>query len=644
MVKNQNNGNGIKKTINTASAGKTKKNISLNNSTVSGNTRDSGYIVSISGPVVNAEAIPDAKINDVVRVGTEKLLGEIIEIKGDTSVIQVYEETDGVRPGEEVFNTGEQLTVELGPGLLTSVYDGVQRPLAKIMDKAGTFITRGVIVPSLDIEKKWEFIPIVKNGDIVESGQIIGTVEETSLITHKIMVPNHLSGKIEGIKKGKYTIKDIIAKIDSEPITMTQKWPVKRPRPYHEKLELDEPLLTGQRVYDIFFPPAKGGQCAIPGPFGAGKTVTQQAIAKWCDAQIIVYVGCGERGNEMTEVLTEFPQLKDPKSGKPLMDRTVLIANTSNMPVAAREASIYTGVTIAEYFRDMGYDVALMADSTSRWAEAMREISGRLEEMPGEEGYPAYLATKLAQFYERAGRTKNIDGDKGSITIIGAVSPPGGDFSEPVTQNTLKITKVFWALDAKLAAKRHYWAIDWLQSYSLYTDITDKWFDKNVGEKWSQYRKTIMELLQKEATLLEIAQLVGKDSMPDAEQFILLVSKIIREDLLQQNAFNKEDMFCTKEKQYLMLRNIMYFYELGSKAVESGKVMITDLEKDPLMEEIGRMKYSPGKEYKNELDALMVKIEKLFNAGTVGRKNTSVSVSSDTDKANNTINNEVEEQ
>jgi V/A-type H+-transporting ATPase subunit A len=549
-----------------------------------------GKIVAIAGPVVTATKITNPRINDVVAVGKENLLGEIIEIRGKETIIQVYEETDGLTPGEPVVSSGEPLSVELGPGVLTAMYDGVQRPLEKIQEQAGSFITRGIQVTALDYEKKWEFIPTVKSGDDVTEGQIIGTVDETSLITHKILVPVGVSGKISKIKKAKLTVNDPVAYIGKTPLYMKQKWPVKTPRPYKNKVSTNVPLKTGQRIYDFFFPTVKGGQCAIPGPFGCGKTVTQQAIAKWCDAQIIVYVGCGERGNEMTEVVKEFPELKDPKSGKPLMDRTVLIANTSNMPVAAREASVYTGMTIAEYFRDQGYDVALMADSTSRWAEAMREISGRLGEMPGEEGYPAYLGTRIAQFYERAGSVQTLAGVPGSITVIGAVSPPGGDFSEPVTQNTLKITKVFWALDASLAAKRHYWAINWLQSYSLYAEDTDNWYNENIGPKWAEYRSWAMTVLQEEAELLDIAQLVGKDSLPQEQQFLLLVARLMREDILQQNAFDDVDMYCPAEKQYSMIANLHKFAKQGEELIAKGKTA-AELEVSEAVSFIGKMKY-----------------------------------------------------
>ncbi len=573
----------------------------------------SGKIVQISGPVVRARNVKNAKVNDVVFVGDERLLGEIIEIIDDLSVIQVYEETDGLLPGEPVDNTEEPLSVELGPGLLTSMYDGVQRPLDKIQAKSGSFISRGIQVNALDEDKKWDFKPLIKVGDTVSEGQIVGEVQETSLIKHKILVPLGINGKVSKINKGKYTVSETVAVVNKTNVCMKQKWPVKIPRPYINKESISVPLITGQRVYDFFFPTIKGGQCAIPGPFGCGKTVTQQAIAKWCDAQIIVYVGCGERGNEMTEVLSEFPELKDPKTGKPLMDRTVLIANTSNMPVAAREASVYTGMTIAEYYRDQGYDVAVMADSTSRWAEAMREISGRLEEMPGEEGYPAYLGTRIAQFYERAGKVKTLAKNPGSITVIGAVSPAGGDFSEPVTQNTLKITKVFWALDSSLAAKRHYWAINWLQSYSLYTEQTDEWFNKNVNDNWGDSRKALVQLLQKESELNEIAQLVGKDSLPLEEQFTLLVARLVREDILQQNAFDKQDMYCPIKKQFLMVENILTFYNLGlSKVKENEDVKIESIENSKVVEEIGLMKYVDNEKFKAELENLNKKIKSYF--------------------------------
>jgi len=485
-----------------------------------------GEIYRISGPLVIAEGLK-AKMYDVCKVGEEGLMGEVVGIKGDKVLIQVYEDTSGIRPGEKVVNTGMPLSVELGPGMLGMIYDGVQRPLPVLRELTGDFIGRGVEAPALDRKKKWPFKPILKKGDKVKGGEIIGIVKETELIKeHRILVPPNVSGTIVEIYEGDFTVEDTIAVLDNgTELKLYHRWPVRVPRPYVEKLPPEVPLITGQRVLDTFFPVAKGGTAAIPGPFGSGKTVTQHQLAKWADAQIIVYIGCGERGNEMTEVLEEFPELKDPRTGRPLMERTILIANTSNMPVAAREASVYTGITIAEYFRDMGYDVAIQADSTSRWAEAMREISGRLEEMPGEEGYPAYLASRLAEFYERAGRVKTLSGYVGSVTVIGAVSPPGGDFSEPVTQNTLRIVKVFWALDAKLAARRHFPAINWLQSYSLYVDVLRPWFEKNVAPDWGELRNWAMEVLQEEANLQEIVQLVGSDALPDAQRIILEVGK-----------------------------------------------------------------------------------------------------------------------
>src|SRR3989344_4164388 len=526
--------------------------------------QEAGMLYRIAGPVVVARGIR-ARMYDVVRVGRERLMGEVIQIDGENTTIQVYEDTTGIKPGEPVENTGLPLSVELGPGMLTSIYDGIQRPLPVLQKQVGDFISRGVEAPGLDHSKKWDFKAIAKNGEMVHSGGIIGEVEETPGLIHRIMVPNGVEGKISSIKSGKFTVDDEIASLDNgTKITMLQKWPVRKPRPSKRKLPPTVPLITGQRIFDALFPLAKGGTAAIPGPFGAGKTVTQQTLAKWCDADIIVYVGCGERGNEMTEVLTEFPGLKDPRSGKPLMNRTILIANTSNMPVAAREASVYTGVTLAEYYRDMGYNVAMMADSTSRWAEAMREISSRLEEMPGEEGYPAYLATRLAQFYERAGRVVPLNkAGEGSVTIIGAVSPPGGDFSEPVTQNTLRVTKTFWALDAKLAQRRHFPSINWLTSYSLYMNTLSPWFKENVHGEWDIYVKKLMTTLQEEEKLMEIVQLVGSDSLPEKEQLTLEVARMIREFLLQQNAFNEVDTFCSLEKSYLLIKTILHFADLA---------------------------------------------------------------------------------
>ena len=529
-----------------------------------------GVLKRISGPVVTAIDL-DAHMYDVVKVGHEELMGEVIKIQGDEIIIQVYEDTSGIRPGEPVSNTGLSLAVELGPGLLTSIYDGIQRPLSVLVDKMGNFIERGVSAPGLSHEKKWDFVPLAKEGDKVTGGSIIGEVQETNIV-HKIMVPpNVKGGTIKTIKSGSFTVEDVVCVLDDgTSLTMMQRWPVRVPRPVKEKLNPEIPLITGQRILDGLFPIAKGGTAAIPGPFGSGKTVTQQQLAKWSDAEIVVYIGCGERGNEMTEVLTEFPELEDPKTGKPLMERTVLIANTSNMPVAAREASVYTGITIAEYFRDMGYDVSLMADSTSRWAEAMREISSRLEEMPGEEGYPAYLAARLSEFYERAGLVKNLAGGDGSVSVIGAVSPPGGDFSEPVTQNTLRIVKVFWALDAKLSQRRHFPAINWLNSYSLYLETLHDWYDREVSPEWNVLRSWAMEVLQKEAELQEIVQLVGSDALPEAEQITIEVARMIREVFLQQNAYDPVDTFCDMTKQYDMMKAIKLYSDLSNQAQAAG--------------------------------------------------------------------------
>jgi V/A-type H+-transporting ATPase subunit A len=508
---------------------------------------------------------------DVVKVGKEALMGEVIKIQGNNFIIQVYEDTSGITPGEPVENTGLSLAVELGPGLLTSIYDGIQRPLAILVDKMGNFIERGVSAPGLSHEKKWAFNPLVKSGDKVEAGAIIGEVQETNIV-HKVMIPPNVKpGVIKTIRSGDFTVDEIVCTLeDGREYPMIQHWPVRVPRPVKEKMNPTIPLITGQRILDGLFPIAKGGTAAIPGPFGSGKTVTQQQLAKWSDAEIVVYIGCGERGNEMTEVLTEFPHLEDPKTGKPLMERTVLIANTSNMPVAAREASVYTGITIAEYFRDMGYDVSLMADSTSRWAEAMREISSRLEEMPGEEGYPAYLAARLSEFYERAGLVRTLNGRDGSVSVIGAVSPPGGDFSEPVTQNTLRIVKVFWALDAKLSQRRHFPAINWLNSYSLYLDSLNDWYDKEVSPEWNNIRSWAMEVLQKESELQEIVQLVGSDALPESEQVTIEVARMIREIFLQQNAYDAVDTFCDMKKQYDMMKAIKLFSDLAYAAQTAG--------------------------------------------------------------------------
>ncbi len=569
-----------------------------------------GRLYRIAGPVVVARGIT-AKMFDVVRVGNEKLMGEVIQIDGDNTTIQVYEDTTGIKPGEPVINTGEPLGVELGPGLLTSIYDGIQRPLPVLESQMGSFIERGVDAPGLDHKKKWDFKAVVKKGASVEAGNVIGEVEETEGLIHRIIVPNGVSGKIKDIKSGKFTVDDTIAVLDNgKKLTMMQRWPIKFPRPMQKKLAPDVPLTTGQRVFDVFFPVAKGGVAAIPGPFGAGKTVSQQQLAKWCDAEIIVYIGCGERGNEMTEVLTEFPHLTDPKTGKPLMNRTVLIANTSNMPVAAREASIYTGITIAEYFRDMGYSVALMADSTSRWAEAMREISSRLEEMPGEEGYPAYLSTRLAEFYERSGRVIPVGSDKeGSVTVIGAVSPPGGDFSEPVTQNTLRVAKTFWALDAKLAQRRHFPSINWLNSYSLYLNSLRPWFAEHVAPDWSECVGEMMKKLQQEDKLLEIVQLVGSDALPDREQLDLEIARLIREFILQQNAFHEVDTYCDLDKSYMLMKTVLHFADIAHAALQNG-VSVKQILETKAKEEISNAKFD--KDYKKVLDSVKKKMDEEF--------------------------------
>ncbi|NLW75466.1 MAG: ATP synthase subunit A [Methanomicrobiales archaeon] len=571
--------------------------------------RTKGVLKRIAGPVVTAVNL-DAHMYDVVKVGDEQLMGEVIKIKGEDIIIQVYEDTSGIKPGEPVENTGLSLSVELGPGLLTSIYDGIQRPLEVLVEKMGNFIERGVTAPGLSHDKKWEFKPVKKAGDMVTPGTIIGEVQETNIV-HKVMVPPYCdAGKIKEIKSGSFTIDEIVCTLDNgTEIAMMHKWPVRMPRPVTEKLNPDIPLITGQRILDGLFPVAKGGTAAIPGPFGSGKTVTQQALAKWSDAEIVVYIGCGERGNEMTEVLTEFPELEDPKTGRPLMERTVLIANTSNMPVAAREASVYTGITIAEYFRDMGYDVSLMADSTSRWAEAMREISSRLEEMPGEEGYPAYLAARLSEFYERAGRVNTLNKDFGSVTVIGAVSPPGGDFSEPVTQNTLRIVKCFWALDAKLSQRRHFPAINWLNSYSLYLDTLSQYYDEKVSPEWNPLRTWAMEVLQKEAELQEIVQLVGSDALPDEEQVTIEVARMLREIFLQQNAFDPVDTYCDMGKQFDILKAIRFYSDQAYAALKAGVItsQITGLK---AKNDLPQIKYV--KEYKPEIEKIVKAMESEF--------------------------------
>jgi V/A-type H+-transporting ATPase subunit A len=570
----------------------------------------SGTILKVSGPLVVAEGMKDANMFDIVRVSSHRLIGEIIEMRGDKASIQVYEETSGIGPGEPVDSTGEPMSVELGPGLIGSIFDGIQRPLDDIMKITGNNLARGVEVPSLKRDRKWRFEPVVAPGAEVVSGDVIGTVQETDVVLHRIMVPPNISGKIRSIEKGEFTITDTVAVVETDkgevPITLMQKWPVRKGRPFARKLPPDKPLITGQRVIDCLFPIAKGGVAAIPGPFGSGKTVTQHQLAKWAEADIVVYIGCGERGNEMTDVLNEFPELIDPHTGKSLMERTVLIANTSDMPVAAREASIYTGITIAEYFRDMGYSVALMADSTSRWAEALREMSGRLEEMPGEEGYPAYLASRLAQFYERAGRIVALgsDGREGALSIIGAVSPPGGDISEPVSQATLRIVKVFWGLDANLAYKRHFPAINWLTSYSLYLDTLSNWYEKNVSPDWMQLRGRIMGLLHDESELEEIVKLVGIDALSAGDRLKMEAARSIREDFLHQMAFHEVDTYTSLKKQLLMIRLILAFYDLGVEALNNGGGIeaISALE---VREQIGRFKYVKEADVDGEFDKIM---------------------------------------
>ena len=555
-----------------------------------------GVIKKVAGPLVIAEGMRDANMFDVVRVSEQRLIGEIIEMHGDEASIQVYEETSGLGPGEPVESMDVPMSVELGPGLIASIYDGIQRPLDDIMKISGNNLKRGVEVPSLKRNLKWEFVPTVKVGDEVETGDVIGTVQETVLVQQKIMVPYGIKGTIKEIKAGTFTVEDTVAVVETEKgekeLTMMQKWPVRRGRPYKKKLPPEMPLVTGQRVIDTFFPIAKGGVAAVPGPFGSGKTVIQHQLAKWAEADIVVYIGCGERGNEMTDVLNEFPELKDPKTGQPLMQRTVLIANTSDMPVAAREASIYTGITIAEYFRDMGYSVALMADSTSRWAEALREMSGRLEEMPGEEGYPAYLGSRLAQFYERAGHVVSLgkEGREGALSVIGAVSPPGGDTSEPVSQATLRIVKVFWGLDASLAYKRHFPAINWLKSYSLYLDDMEKWFNEQVAEDWMEGRQKMMTLLQEEAELEEIVKMVGMDALSPSDRLKMEAARSIREDFLHQNSFHEVDTYTSLKKQHMMMVLVNEFFDRATDALKDG-ASLQKLISMPVREQIGRFKY-----------------------------------------------------
>ena len=572
---------------------------------------ENGVIYRISGPVVTATGIAP-RMYEVVRVGNEGLMGEVIELHGEQSVIQVYEETSGIEPGEPVIRTGQTLSVQLGPGLLTQIYDGIQRPLPKLEETMGVFITRGVDADGLDLTKEWEFVPTVKVGDELSAGHVIGTVQETETIEHRVMVPPGKGGVVKTIESGSFNITQTVCKLeDGSEIAMMQEWPVRHPRPFVQKYAPDVPLMTGQRILDFLFPLAKGGTAGIPGPFGSGKTVTQQQLAKWSDAQIVVYIGCGERGNEMTEVLDEFPHLIDPNTNKPLMNRTVMIANTSNMPVAAREASVYTGVTIAEYFRDMGYNVALMADSTSRWAEAMREISSRLEEMPGEEGYPAYLSSRLAEFYERAGRVETLSGEDGSVSVIGAVSPPGGDISEPVSQGTLRIVKVFWGLDAGLARQRHFPAINWLSSYSLYPQALDQWYRDNIASDFPEVRTEISTLLQIESELQEIVQLVGSDALPIDQQLTLEVARMIREFFLQQNAFHDVDTYSDLKLQYDMAKAILNFQEEGKKAIAGG-AQLEDVVNVPARTDLMRGRFEEG--YDGRIEGLVAEMSKQIAA------------------------------
>ncbi|MDI6819590.1 MAG: V-type ATP synthase subunit A [Candidatus Hodarchaeaceae archaeon] len=576
-----------------------------------------GKIVRITGPVVIADDMKGSEMYELVKVGEEGLIGEIIGLTGDRATIQVYEETSGIKPGEKVEGTGKPLSVELGPGLIGAIYDGTQRPLTVIRAKTGDLITRGISAYALPRDKKWGFVPKVKKGSNVVEGDVLGTVKEGKLVEHRILVPPGISGKVADISEGAHKVEDVIAVVETasgeKKIAMMQTWPVRRARPYKEKLDPVEPLISGQRVIDAFFPIAKGGTAAIPGGFGTGKTVMLHQFAKWADADIIVYVGCGERGNEMCDVLTHFPELKDPRTGESLMERVVLIANTSNMPVAAREASVYTGITIAEYFRDMGYDVALMADSTSRWAEAMREISGRLEEMPGEEGFPAYLASRLAEFYERAGRVRTIcSGDRiGSITVVGAVSPPGGDLSEPVSQNTLRIVKVFWALDTALADRRHFPAIHWLTSYSLYVDAIKNWWKQKFSKDWKSMRDEAIAMLQEEAELEEIVKLVGPDALPERERAVLEAARIMREDFLQQFAFQEVDTYCPVEKQLGMLEGVLEFYRNCVEAAKRG-VSVDEIRKLPIKDAIAGMKRLPPDKFEREFKLLKKQLKEQF--------------------------------
>lgn len=578
-----------------------------------------GKIDRVAGPVVVASGMLGARMYELVKVGNSGLIGEIIKVESDRATIQVYEETTGIRPGETVLRTGHPLSVELGPGLINQFFDGTQRPLPVLLKEAGAFISRGVSAPALDRKREWEFMPSLRKGDKVTGGDVLGEVPETVLVKHRILVPPEISGSVKSIvPKGNYTLEEPIAEVESKDgdrkLFLMQTWPVRIPRPIREKVPSDTPLITGQRIIDFFFPISKGGTAAIPGDFGTGKTITQHQLAKWADADVIVYVGCGERGNEMTEVLETFPELKDPRSGHPLMERTLLVANTSNMPIAAREASMYTGVTLAEYFRDMGYDVALMADSTSRWAEALREVSGRLEEMPGEEGYPAYLASRLAEIYERAGRVNVIGGEEnklGSVSVVGAVSPSGGDFSEPVTQNTLRIVKVFWALSKPLAERRHFPAIDWLTSYSLYLDSLENWYQTKIGPEWSKLRKEAMALLQRDEELREIVMLVGPDALSESQRVVLEAARMIKEDFLIQSALHPIDSYCSPEKTDLLMSLIMKFYERMKQSTEKGIPLQRALE-IPAKDEIARAKIQPSETFKEFADGLSARIDEQF--------------------------------
>ena len=583
-----------------------------------------GVIKKVAGPLVIATGMRDANMFDVVRVSQQRLIGEIIEMHGDEASIQVYEETSGLGPGEPVESTGMPLSVELGPGLIASIYDGIQRPLDDIRKVSGTSLKRGVEVPSLKRDIRWEFVPAAKPGDEVEPGDVLGTVQETIVVEQKIMVPYGISGRVKSIQAGSFTVEETVAVIETadgdREVALMQKWPVRRGRPYSRKLPPRTPLITGQRVVDTFFPIARGGVAAVPGPFGSGKTVIQHQLAKWAEADIVVYIGCGERGNEMTDVLNEFPELKDPKTGQSLMQRTVLIANTSDMPVAAREASIYTGITIAEYFRDMGYSVALMADSTSRWAEALREMSGRLEEMPGEEGYPAYLGSRLAQFYERAGDVVTLgkEGREGALSVIGAVSPPGGDISEPVSQATLRIVKVFWGLDSALAYKRHFPAINWLKSYSLYLNDMEKWFNANVAGDWMSCRQEMMALLQDEAELEEIVKMVGMDALSAGDRLKMEAARSIREDFLHQNSFHEIDTYTSLRKQYLMMKLVLGFYDKSVEALKEGAA-VNDLIKMSVREQIGRYKYTPEDQLDTQYEAVVKELAAEIS-GLIGKE------------------------